>query len=336
MLDPVLLAELEGIHGQFDGELVHDAFDREGGFGASGAAVGVGGHLVGEHVGAREPVRVELVDAVEHECAEDRHTRGDETQIGAHVGEQFHFQAGDGAVAARGEGQLLDLVAAVVRGEHRLAARLGVLDGLVQATSDEEREHLLRGDLQLATETAAHVGGDDAQFVFGETEGHREHQLQHVWDLGGRPHGDLRGGGVDDDRPRFHESGDEPLLPEGPFDDHLRVADRVFDVATATGLGGVEHPRRADVGAEIGVDEIAVLRRALEIEHDRQVLVVHIDRIEGVVGLVCAAGHHDCDGFTREVHGVDCEGRGVRGLHVLGDRHAHGRLPCSSARSAPV
>ena len=73
--DPVLGAQLERVARQFGGELVHHPLDGERRLRAPGAAVGVGGHLVGEHVGAREVIRRELVDAVEHERAQDRYAR---------------------------------------------------------------------------------------------------------------------------------------------------------------------------------------------------------------------------------------------------------------------
>ena len=47
-VDEVLDAELHGVHLQFGGEEVHHASMPSGRFGASGAAIGVGGHAVGE------------------------------------------------------------------------------------------------------------------------------------------------------------------------------------------------------------------------------------------------------------------------------------------------
>ena len=76
--DPVLRAQFERIARQLGGKLVHHPLDRERRLRTAGAAVGVGGHLVGEDVGTREAIRRELVDAVEHERAEDRDAGGDE------------------------------------------------------------------------------------------------------------------------------------------------------------------------------------------------------------------------------------------------------------------
>ena len=113
-LDPVLPAQLQRVHVQLDGELVHDPLDRERRLGPAGAAVGVGGHLVGEDALAVEAVGRELVDADVHEGAEDRHARADQAQVGAHVGEDAAAQALDVALAVGRDVDVLDLVAAVV------------------------------------------------------------------------------------------------------------------------------------------------------------------------------------------------------------------------------
>ena len=140
VLDPVLLAHLERVAAQLGGELVHHPLDAEGGLGPAGAAVGVGPGLVGEHVRAGEPVRRELVDGVEHERAQDRHARGDQAQVGAHVGQQVDLEAGDRAVLGGGQGEPLDLVAPVVRGQDRLGAGLGALARLAEPPGHQERD----------------------------------------------------------------------------------------------------------------------------------------------------------------------------------------------------
>ena len=93
-----------------------------------------------------------------------------------------------------------------------------------------------------------------------------------------------------------------------------------FDVTAGAGLRGVERPDRADVGAEIGMHQVgAVGGRGREIEHDRQFVVVDVDRLERVVRFIGAAGHHDGDGFAGEVHRVHRERGCGRRLHVFGD-----------------
>jgi hypothetical protein len=92
VLDPVLLAQLHRVAPELGGQLVHDPLDGERRLRAAGAAVGVGRRLGREHPGADEAVGLHLVDGREHERPEHRHARGDELQVGAHVGEQLTFR----------------------------------------------------------------------------------------------------------------------------------------------------------------------------------------------------------------------------------------------------
>src|SRR5690625_2418029 len=120
--DPVAAAHLDRVHAEFHGQFVQHPLDAEGGLRFAGAAVGVGHRLVGEHVGAVEVVGGDLVDAVEHEAAEQGDTGGEDAEVSAHVGGEFHVQGGDRAVPAGRQGEFLHLVPGVVGGLHRLAA----------------------------------------------------------------------------------------------------------------------------------------------------------------------------------------------------------------------
>ena len=51
VLDPVLLADLQRVHAELGGQLVHQPLDGERRLRPAGAAVGVGPGLVGEDVG---------------------------------------------------------------------------------------------------------------------------------------------------------------------------------------------------------------------------------------------------------------------------------------------
>ena len=259
--------------------------------GTPGTSIGVGERLVGEHVGAGEPVRGDLVDGVEHERAEDRHARTDRTEVGAHIGQQIDVEAGDGAVAAGGDLQPLDLVPPVVGGHQRFGAGLGVLDRLVQLAGDHQRDDLLRGGLQFAAEPAADVRGDDAEFVLRNALGQRNQHPQHVWDLSGRPHRDLLGRRIHDGRSRLHERRDQSLLAEDPLDHHLirivlRGGERGDHITAGAGRAGIEDPDRVLVGAEFGVDQRrSVRQRGFHVEHHVEWLVVDFDRFESVDGF---------------------------------------------------
>ena len=80
----------------------------------------------------------------------------------------------------------------------RLRAGLGPLDRLAELPRDQERHQLLGQHAELAAETAADVRGDHPQLVLRDAERQRRHHPQDVRHLGGRPHGELRAGRVDD------------------------------------------------------------------------------------------------------------------------------------------
>ncbi len=262
MLDPVALADLERVHADLGGQLVHQPLDGVRRLGPSGAAVGVGPGAVGQHRLALEAVGRELVDRVEHERTEHRDAAADERDVGAEVGVEVHLEAGDLAVLVGGEGEGLDLVAAVVGRHQALAAGLGVLHRLGQPACHRPGDPLLRSRLELAAETTADVGGDDPDLGLGYAGGGRQGEPEDVRDLGRRPHGDLLTSGVDHDAAGLHERGDQPLLAVLALDEDAVGAGRLdggLDVGAGAGLGRVEDPQRRLVGAEVGVGEDRVL-----------------------------------------------------------------------------
>ena len=185
MLDPVHLAELHGIHVQLCGELVDDALDGERRLRASGTTDGVGRRGVGEDTDAVELVDGHLVDRRVHEHAQQRDARGDDLQVGTHVGDEIDLEADDLAVLGGGDLDVLDLVATMMGGDHVLTAGLGPLDRTAQVAGDLHRENLLAVALQLATKAATDVGGDDAQGVLRQARDEREEHAQDVRDLRG-------------------------------------------------------------------------------------------------------------------------------------------------------
>ena len=322
MLDPVLLAQLHRVAAKLGGELIHDPLDGVCRLGPAGTAVGVGRRLGREHTGAEEPVRRHLVDRREHEGAEDRDTRGDELQVGAHVGEQLDLEPEQRAVLLRRDRDVLDLVAAVRRGLVVLAARLGPLDRPAELAGDDQREDLLGVDVELGAEAAAHVGGHDAQLVLGDARGEREHHAQHVGDLGGGVQGELVGrrDRRHDDGARLHRRRQQTLLAE-PARDHDRVVTGGRDGLVEVRPGTREVEQEALVGALVAVHQRRTLLEGLLHVHDRRELfVLDRDGLEGVGRGVAVAGDDDGDTVADVAHLIDCQ-RGVyRRDHVGGDR----------------
>ena len=231
VLDPVPRPQLKRVDAELGGQVVHQVLDGVRRLGPPGAAVGVGGGLGGEHAGAVEPVGVHLVDRVEHERPEQRHARRDEHQVRAHVREQVHVEAEDAPVRGSRQPQPLDLVTAVVHGHVALGPGLRPLHRAAELAREQQREHLFRGDLELRAEAAAHVRRDHPQLVLGDAGDEREHDAQHVRDLGGGPHRVLVADRGADHGPRLHRGRDQPLLPVGALDHHGRVAERGVQVA---------------------------------------------------------------------------------------------------------
>ena len=121
-------------------------------------------------------------------------------------------------------------------GQHRLGARLGPLHRAAHPPRHQQAQHFLRGDLELAAEPAADVRRDHAELVLGDAGDGREHPAQDVRDLGRGPDGEHVRARVDDDRTRFHERRDQPLLPESPFQHHFGGGDLVLDIGAAARL----------------------------------------------------------------------------------------------------
>ena len=101
------------------------------------------------------------------------------------VGEQVDLQAADPAIAVGGDPELLPLVPAVVHGKIAFTAGLGPLDRPAELAGDQDGQHFLGRHLQLGAESAAYVGGDDAEVLLRYPGHHGQHDPQHVRDLGG-------------------------------------------------------------------------------------------------------------------------------------------------------
>ena len=133
VLDPVLLAQLQRVHAQLGGQLVHDPLDGERGLRPAGAAVGVGGHLGGEHARAVEPVGRELVDRGYMNAPRIGMPGVDQPQVGAHVGEQVDVQRRGRCRRGRRRSSMSWIWSRPWwADEQRLAAGLGPLDRLAQ------------------------------------------------------------------------------------------------------------------------------------------------------------------------------------------------------------
>ena len=223
-----------------------------------------------------------------------------------------NFERGERAVLLGGDRDVLDLVAAVVGRDQRLRAGLGPLDRVAQLRRDHEDEDLLGGDLQLAAEAAADVGGDHPQLVLGQPERRRQHRAQDVRDLRGRPHGELLAGRVDDHRARLHERRDQPLLAEpraGRRPSRGRSRRRRWPRRRCRRVPAAPesntHVRILLVPRSAWTSVAPSASAASMSSTGSSGVVVDLDELGGVLGLGRAAGDDDGDDLAGEVDLVD-------------------------------
>jgi len=232
------------------------------------------------------------------------------------------------AVLGGADLDVLDLIAAVVAGDHVLAAGLIPLHRPTEMAGELHGEDLLAIQLQFAAESAADVRGDDAQRVLRHPRHEREEHPKHVGDLGRRPYGHLiahahRGG---DDRARLHVAGDDALVDEAALhhDIGLGLGLVVGDPGAGQreGVALVGHR-----GALAIVDERrARLQRGLHVDHRGERLVVDLDGLECVIGRGLIGREDHCDAVADVADLVHREGGERRHLDVVGHRpHAGDR-----------
>ena len=134
--------------------------------------------------------------------------------------------------------------------------------------------------------------------------------------LGGYPQGDLAqaplvagGNGT-----RLHGVGHQSRLDNAQVQDAVGLGER--PVGIAGGAGTVD----AQVGAHVLVDQRRPrLQGALEVDHRRQRLVVHLDQFQCVAGNVGVLGHHNGHRLTLVLGDFGRHGKAADGLHVLQD-----------------
>jgi hypothetical protein len=246
-------------------------------------------------------------------------------EIRAHRRGHVRAQRGDRPVLRRRELVRGDVVAPVDGGEVVLRALLDPLHRHAETPREGGGEELLGVDVQLGAEAAADVGSDHAHLGLVEPERRREQEPQDVRDLRGRPDGQVAVRlGPGEHRARLHRVRDQPRLDVAAAHRHVGRREGGVDIA------GVELPRVALVRADRGVDERRALpQRVLDVDHDRERLVVHLDELGRVPGGGGAGRDDDRDRVSLVARLVERERPVLRVLHVLGDGPGarHRRLP---------
>ena len=156
------------------GQQVDHALDEVRRLRPPGAAVGIGGGLIGEDAAQVEAEIGELVTTGGEQPGEGGNPRREELIIRPHVGEHPGAQAGDRPIAFGGELDVLDLVAAVDGRDEILAAVLHPLHRTPQSYRQMGCEHVLGIDIGFAAETTANLWGDDTDAVLRQVQRGRD------------------------------------------------------------------------------------------------------------------------------------------------------------------
>ena len=128
---------------------VHGPFDRIAGLGSPGATVGIGRGQVGEVAIAREAEGRHGVHPRVEEAAEQRHTRGDEHHVGAHVGVDVHPDRRQLAVGIGSQLDVLELASALVGRAGGFGPRFGPADRSPEVVGQGHRQDRNRNENSL-------------------------------------------------------------------------------------------------------------------------------------------------------------------------------------------
>ena len=286
-LDHVLPEELGGILADLAGRERDQVINDERRALAAHAPVDREGRLVR---GDRPAVVLVVADVVRpgnHLGDLHRLERGGERvgAVRAGVADDPCLDAEDGALLVDRELALDEFVLGVEGGDEGLLAVLDPARGSPEFHRHEADDRLLGEDVALEPEAAADVRGDNGELVVREAKDAAELRTYQVGDLARRPvlhrlHAEvvIREAAAGLERERLVPAGVEPLLHH-----HRRLGERAGDVARA--VLDVLH----DVVAPLLVDERgAGLERLFGIGDDRQLIVVDVDQLDGILGDVPA------------------------------------------------
>ena len=289
--DHVLQPHVNGIHFERARELVDQALDHERRFRTSGATVRIDRRGVGVHAMHILFDSREVVHARQHEAVKNRgDSRRGRREVGAHVRPDGGAQTEDRAVLARGELDLLHVIAPVRRCLVILAAGFGPLHRTIQRHRAETGDEICRIRRDLAAKPAAYLRCNHTELVFGNTGDDRAQEAKDVRILRRVPQRQLAGcaAPLRQRRSRLHRIGDEPLLDDAFLDDDFCVLERRVDVSAG------HRPMKGLVAGHLRVKlRRTRFGRGLSIGHRRERLVIDVDELERVVGLIRGFGDDD-------------------------------------------
>src|SRR3990170_626953 len=244
--------QVERVHGERAGHLVHLGFQGEGRLDGAGSTVGAVARLVGQHLVAADVHVGQAVAAAEHQAgdAEGR------ARIGAGVEDDARLERRQPAVLGDAGLELEDARGRGGGRQELLGAREHERDGPPESHRERRGERLEEDE--LAAEAAAERRRDDAHLVLGQAERFRHLGARVEERLGGGPHGDaaervhLRHG-----RARLEVALVDDARAVGALDDEMRLGEALGYVAAGEVLGA------RDVGPERFPERRAAAGRAV-------------------------------------------------------------------------
>ena len=300
--DDVLPAQIERLAAELARDLVDQPLDGKAGARPRHAAIGAHRRLVG---GDGEGFQGEMLDAIGAGQVARGHARfheraGRPQRIGAGVDIDIAFDAEQRAVLGGRNGQIVEMIAGVHRGEQMLAAVLDPAHRMADLHGDGGDGDVLRHDAVLAAEAAADVGGDDADLVLRQAERLRHADPHHMAALGGQMDHQFVVAVVPvrQHAAAFERDGGLPVHAELAAQPHRRGGerDRIAFVHRAGDEGVVrpvvEHARAARP------------HRRDRVDHRRQRLELKLDQVGKVLGLGAGRLHAGDDRLADVAHPV--------------------------------
>ena len=312
----VLQPQLQRIHLQRFGDLIHHAFDAIGADRCARGAVGRDLRAVGDDV---EAVGVDVRDVVGREGAPGGTT---DRRTGKGAGLQAEGAAG-GDQRAVLHGADLDLAVRArrrARGVEHLGTRHDHLDRAAGLLRQHQRQRLEIDD-GLAAEAAADLGGNGADVVLRDARQIGAHRADHELALARTPDRGLAVGDADQTGVRLDVALVDGLGAEAALDDHVGLGEACVDVTQLVLEGS------GDVGGlaleldEVVQDRRAGLHRLLDVDHEGQHLVFDLDQLAGFRRDLLGGGGDGGDrmaGKQRLLAGHDVAGHPA---HVLDAQH---------------
>ena len=243
-----------------------------------------------------------LVGTGVHQAVQDRgDARRCRGEIRAEVSPDLRPQAGNHPISCRRYLDILDVVAAVGRGDIVLAAALGPLDRPVKLLGGESYDCFIGVVVDFAPEATADFRGDDPQLMLRDTEHPGHEDAMDVRVLGGEPNRHFFCAGVPlrDGRPRLHRVRDEALVVEPMADGDFGLLERC--VSTLAG----HHPAEGGVGRHIVVKLRRAILRGLFLIHDgRQLFVFDFHHVSRVGDRSAIFADDDCHAVAHVAHAV--------------------------------